>query len=597
MSRDEIGVRQQKLTLLTADQKGVLILIGLVPVAAVLWHLTIVLTAGVPAGSFGITFRALLHGTPLDGLPASYPPSSMATTLMVFGAMLLAVLLLGFLVMLHRAGRPTRKIIGLATGAQARQSAGERLARQRARYPRQLSIAQGLDVDRCPLSEVASLIGAKADDREPIVIPNSEQVGVMGPTGSGKSLLLAIGLAIDAPGPLVATSTKPEILDAIVEMRASRGHIWVFDPLDRAGWPEPMIWNPVRGGQDSEIATGRGLSFAGGLGADGDPKSSSVFFQRASGIVIARMVHAAALEGLTIEDVIRWAMDIDRSAGAATAILKSHPDAEIMWDKALEVATQGADETVSSTRMTLGQKVDPLLSRKVLRQMLPREGVVEFDASKFVQSKDTLVLITDDNAATNVAPLTTMLLDDVYTAAKRAAARSMSGFVDPPLRVVGDELANVAPLPMLPGLLSDSRGSGIQWFCFFQSLAQMISRWGNDGANQILANLNAMIVMGGLQDDAALERFSKLVGAQELPTVSTTLGDGNVASSRNVSMTERTLLRPEQIRQLPDGKALLVYRNAPAMVVDLTPWTARPDADEIKRGMDHIRRLRIGGAT
>ena len=68
------------------------------------------------------------------------------------------------------------------------------------------------------------------------------------------------------------------------------------------------------------------------------------------------------------------------------------------------------------------------------------------------------MLITDDQAQTNVAPLTTMLLGEVIDAAKHHAARSRTGRLDPPLRVVGDELANVAPLPKLPGLLSDSRG-------------------------------------------------------------------------------------------------------------------------------------------
>lgn len=81
-----------------------------------------------------------------------------------------------------------------------------------------------------------------------------DQIGVYAPTGAGKSLRVVIPLCLDAPGALVATSTRPEILDAVVEHRAGRGQIWVFDPLDRAGWPEPMIWNPVNGAQDSELA-------------------------------------------------------------------------------------------------------------------------------------------------------------------------------------------------------------------------------------------------------------------------------------------------------------------------------------------------------
>ena len=71
----------------------------------------------------------------------------------------------------------------------------------------------------------------------------------------------------------------------------------------------------------------------------------------------------------------------------------------------------------------------------------------------------------------------------------------------PAVAVVGDEIANVAPLPKLPGLLSDSRGIGIQWFAAFQSVAQIIARWGEDDGRQILANLNCSLILGGLQDE------------------------------------------------------------------------------------------------
>ena len=49
-----------------------------------------------------------------------------------------------------------------------------------------------------------------------------DQVGVIAATGAGKTLYLMVGAALDAPGPLITTSTKPEILDAIVESRTAQ---------------------------------------------------------------------------------------------------------------------------------------------------------------------------------------------------------------------------------------------------------------------------------------------------------------------------------------------------------------------------------------
>ena len=101
--------------------------------------------------------------------------------------------------------------------------------------------------------------------------------------------------ALDAPGPLITTSTKPELLDAIVEARTSKGRVWVFDPLDVAGWPEPMIWNPVAGAQHSAAAVARGKAFAAGFGADATD-SSNPFFRHAAGIIVAR----------TADDLVRY---------------------------------------------------------------------------------------------------------------------------------------------------------------------------------------------------------------------------------------------------------------------------------------------------
>jgi len=37
----------------------------------------------------------------------------------------------------------------------------------------------------------------------------------------------------------------------------------------------------------------------------------------------------------------------------------------------------------------------------------------------------------------------------------------------------------------------------------------------------------------------------------------------------------------------------VIYRNAPAMLVDLIPWTPRPDGDEITAGITRVRTARI----
>ena len=587
--RDRVGRAEQKLPFLSARQAVALQVGGTVAGVLLAWHLALVITAGVPVAGIGITLRGLIAAAPLS-LGAKYHPNPAAAAAL-FG-ILLAVGIVGVIASRRwRKGRRDHRPLGLATGTQARMSAGELRARKVAAWTRRGSVAAGrLDVDTAPLAEVGFLLGHKRDDGEPIVLSLEDQTGIVAPTGAGKTLYLMVNACLDAPGPLIATSTKPEILDAIVEARTGKGRVWVFDPLNLAHWPEPMVWDATTGCADPAMATSSGLAFAGGLQVD-DGRDGS-FFQVQAGIIMSRLLRAAAADALTMDAVITWSADLKSAAQRAVTILRRSPETA-QWATTLATAISGADETATSVRMTMAQKIEPLLNPVVMRQLLPTPGVSVFDPAAFVQSTDTLVLITDDQAQTNVAPLTTMLLNQVMDAAKKAAALARTGQLDPPLRIAADEIANVAPLPKLPGMLSDSRGIGVQWFPAFQSVAQILARWGDKQGRAILANLNCSLVLGGLQDEKALERFSTLVGQVDMIQVSSTVDAANIATGRQVTMTERTAVRPEEIRQLPDGTALVIYRNAPAMLVDLVAWRDRPDGADIMAGMTRVRAARI----
>ena len=41
----------------------------------------------------------------------------------------------------------------------------------------------------------------------------------------------------------------------------------------------------------------------------------------------------------------------------------------------------------------------------------------------------------------------------------------------------------------------------------------------------------------------------------------------------------------------------MIYRNSPAMIVDVIPWTKRPDGAEIAAGVKRVRAARIGQST
>jgi len=68
--------------------------------------------------------------------------------------------------------------------------------------------------------------------------------------------------------------------------------------------------------------------------------------------------------------------------------------------------------------------------------------------------------------------------------------------------------------------------------------------------------------------------------------------DRNGRRSPTFTTTERTALRAEEIRLIPDGQALVIYRNAPAMLLTLSPWTHRPDGPDTAAAIARVRAAR-----
>jgi len=571
------------------------ITMGLLAGSALLaWHAAVFLTAdGVGLTDLKVTLRALVRGRPLAALAGAHPASA-TLTLAVWGV-LLVVLFAGFIASAFTFGAwraRRRRGKGFADNRTVRDGLGVARARASAAQTRPGLTAR--QRKRIPVEQVGLPLGTSTTG-EPVVLSLEDHAVVIAPTGAGKSVEVMIPAALSAPGALVVTCTRADILDVIAATRQDLGSVWVFDPLDRLGWPEPMVWNPVAGCRDGQTAVSRGLAFAAGLGADDRSSTNSSFFRANAASALTRLLHAADLDGRPIADVIDWAVHLDDGAEEAQNIIRHSTvaEAEPLWAGMLRSVATGAEETVSSSRQTLAQAIEPMALRSVLRWVTPRAGVPSFDVARFVAGTDTLVLVGDANASTNVAPLCAMLLQEVVDTAKAVAARLPGGRLDPPLRLTGDEIANVAPLPKLVELATDARGFGMQLVLALQSLPQARRRWGADGANTLLDNMPAEILLGGITDPDTLSRYATLVGDVELTRATTSYDpDSGRATGASEQQTDRRVLRAEEARQIPAGHGLLIYRNSPAVLLRLTAWFDRADGkalDAQRRGTEGRR--------
>ena len=79
-----------------------------------------------------------------------------------------------------------------------------------------------------------------------------------------------------------------------------------------------------------------------------------------------------------------------------------------------------------------------------------------------------------------------------------------------------DEVNNVAPIPDLAGVLTDSGGRGITVWCFAHSQAQNIRRWGLQGGREFAASAPVRLILPGLNDVEELEGISRLFGRRRV---------------------------------------------------------------------------------
>ena len=96
--------------------------------------------------------------------------------------------------------------------------------------------------------------------------------------------------------------------------------------------------------------------------------------------------------------------------------------------------------------------------------------------------------------------------------------------LDPPLLLVLDECANIAPLRDLATLASTGAGQGIQLVSVFQDMAQIYAVYGRDHAPTIVSNHRAKVILSGIADPQTLDYVGRLLGDEEVPLTSSTSG-------------------------------------------------------------------------
>ena len=407
-----------------------------------------------------------------------------------------------------------------------------------------------------------------------------DSVLLVGPPRLGKGLHVVIPWVLAAPGPVVATSTRPDTLAVTsrARARATHGPVAIFDPQRLAGLPHGLAWSPVRGCETPRTALVRARGLAAGVGF-GRTVSDSDFWAGQTETALRCLLHAAALDGRRALDLYRWSLNPALAEDAVTILTRSAAAAE-GWGDALDAVIHTDPRTRDSVWLGVRQSLAALADPDVLTSVdpPPRQG---FDPAAFLRDSGTLYLLASAVASGSCAPLIAAFVEDITETARVLAARSPGARLDPPLLLALDEIANLTPLPSLPQLMAEGGGSGITTVAVLQSLAQARGRWGEHAADTLWDAATVKLVLGGLAKYRDLDDVARLIGEID-ETVETRTRARAGDRSTSTSIRSVPVLPASALRTLPFGTGVLLLRQTRPAVIDLTPWTKRPDADQLR---------------
>ncbi len=420
---------------------------------------------------------------------------------------------------------------------------------------------------RCRSSVILPL-GRAIGHRVRLAVAAEDSVLILAAPRQGKTSQVIIPWLTDWPGPALVTSLRTDVLTATATLREEIGPVAVLAPTRLVRWPNQIRWSPTSGCADLDIARRRASVLVTVGHAEKQDSSNSGYFSANAINLVTLWHHAADVAGLGMRDVLKWSLD-ERDDSPVT-LLRDNPGAAPGAAELADALYRTPPETRSGLWTTAATALAPLLSPAAEAVFCPAPGEPTFDPAAFLRSNGTVYLLVEAAKARALAPLITVFLDELLDVAKRTADASPRGRLASPLAIFGDEIANVAPLPQLPGLMSYAGGSGIFTAIVLQSRAQAEQQFGRDQAAMIWGAATVKLVLGGVTGPE-LRELSDLVGEHDRVEAGRQVHpDGSVTTS--TSTQRRRVLEPAAIRTLrPDRReALVLHATTPAVTVRMT---------------------------
>lgn len=393
----------------------------------------------------------------------------------------------------------------------------------------------------------------------------------------GKTTAIVIPAIIDAPGSVIVTSNKRDVVDATRDVQSARGAIRVFDPQNIVGEPPSWWWNPLSYVTDETKAYALAATFADA--SRPDDARTDAYFDPAGRALLGNLILAAAVSGRPLTQVYTW---LTRETDDEPAdVLAAH--GHLLPSQSVRGVINRPHEQRGGVFGTAIEMVSFLLNRRAAEWITPPRSaaVQEFVPTQFVRQRADTVYLLSKEGNGSAGPLVTALTIALTEAAEDYAKECAGGRMPVPLVVVLDEAANVCKWSQLPAQYSHYGSRGICVITILQSWSQGERVWGKAGMDQLWSAATVKVVGSGLGDVDFLGHLSQLIGDYHVEFESVSHGRGS-GSSRSVQVQSRRILEVADLAALPKGRAIVLAAGARATLARTIPWMTTPHAAVVR---------------
>jgi hypothetical protein len=279
----------------------------------------------------------------------------------------------------------------------------------------------------------------------------------------------------DAEGPVLVVTSNPAVWQDTKDARAKLGPVLLYDPAHLCDTPARLHWSPTTGCEDKQTAVKRAAALLA-------PVRPSAKIDQAvadtAETLLRSYLHAAAIDGRTIRHVHRWSQGTQVQDAVRT--LRTNPKAAPGAAGELEAALTSHPERRDIAQELTSRALSSLFTVNIREACTPnRTDALTLDS--FANEGGTMYLvgesIEDPRTNPGAMPLLTALASSVVERGRHMAERSSAGRLDPPMTLVLDDIAAVAPLPQLPDLLATGADRGLPTLALLRSQEQARARW------------------------------------------------------------------------------------------------------------------------